>query len=201
MGLQPSEYEEWESQQLTYLQEDHLASQPVLPGSEEARKTTAGSGRRLSGCLVSSSPVGRCLKTLLESSQWASTICYLMWRGRGTKSGRPLFQLVPSTPRIDGTGCGLWPTVTQFDATCGDLMGKEYTGKNKHAMKLIQAVRMFPTPHATCSTGPGTQGRQGGENLQTAIGGTLNPTFVEWLMGYPEGWTDLEHSGTPSCPR
>jgi len=25
-------------------------------------------------------------------------------------------------------------------------------------------------------------------------GGTLNPTWVEWLMGYPKGWTDLNHS-------
>ncbi len=22
--------------------------------------------------------------------------------------------------------------------------------------------------------------------------GALNPTWVEWLMGYPEGWTELE---------
>jgi DNA (cytosine-5)-methyltransferase 1 len=22
--------------------------------------------------------------------------------------------------------------------------------------------------------------------------GKLNPTWVEWLMGYPEGWTDLK---------
>jgi hypothetical protein len=27
---------------------------------------------------------------------------------------------------------------------------------------------------------------------QTAIGGTLNPTWVEWLMGWPLGWTDLK---------
>ena len=27
----------------------------------------------------------------------------------------------------------------------------------------------WPTPHSTCSTGPGKQGRQGGENLQTAV--------------------------------
>jgi DNA (cytosine-5)-methyltransferase 1 len=24
-------------------------------------------------------------------------------------------------------------------------------------------------------------------------GGSLNPTWVEWLMGYPKGWTDLNH--------
>ena len=29
-------------------------------------------------------------------------------------------------------------------------------------------------------------------------GGSLNPTWVEWLMGYPSGWTDLNHSETVS---
>ena len=29
------------------------------------------------------------------------------------------------------------------------------------------------------------------------IGGQLNPTWVEWLMGFPLGWTDLEDSETP----
>jgi hypothetical protein len=28
--------------------------------------------------------------------------------------------------------------------------------------------------------------------------GTLNPTWVEWLMGYPLGWTDLNHLETVS---
>ena len=27
---------------------------------------------------------------------------------------------------------------------------------------------------------------------RSAIGGKLNPTWVEWLMGFPTGWTDLE---------
>ena len=29
--------------------------------------------------------------------------------------------------------------------------------------------------------------------------GSLNPQWVEWLMGYPVGWTDLQDSATPSC--
>ena len=32
----------------------------------------------------------------------------------------------------------------------------------------------------------------------TATGGQLNPTWVEWLMGFPAGWTDCEHLATPS---
>jgi len=28
--------------------------------------------------------------------------------------------------------------------------------------------------------------------------GSLNPTWVEWLMGFPTGWTDLKPSEMPS---
>ena len=35
-------------------------------------------------------------------------------------------------------------------------------------------------------------------NLNDQIGGSLNPTWVEWLMGFPLGWTVLEASATPS---
>ena len=32
-------------------------------------------------------------------------------------------------------------------------------------------------------------------NLNDQIGGQLNPTWVEWLMGWPLGWTDLKPLG------
>lgn len=58
---------------------------------------------------------------------------------------------------------------------------------------------MWPTATATANmhTGPGSSGREGGLNLQTAVGGSLNPRWVEWLMGFPVGWTDLSSSETP----
>jgi len=31
---------------------------------------------------------------------------------------------------------------------------------------------------------------------KTKTGGQLNPMWVEWLMGYPIGWTELDHSET-----
>jgi len=33
--------------------------------------------------------------------------------------------------------------------------------------------------------------------MQAGNGGKLNPEWVEWLMGFPIGWTDLEDSETP----
>lgn len=39
--------------------------------------------------------------------------------------------------------------------------------------------------------------KEAGTPFASTIGGQLNPTWVEWLMGFPLGWTDLEDSGTP----
>ena len=64
------------------------------------------------------------------------------------------------------------------------------------AASSTQILRTWPTP--TVSDANGGRGRasscQGGENLRTAIGGHMNPTWVEWLMGWPLGWTDLRAS-------
>ena len=34
-------------------------------------------------------------------------------------------------------------------------------------------------------------------SMAAGNGGQLNPTWVEWLMGFPLGWTDLSASETP----
>ncbi len=65
--------------------------------------------------------------------------------------------------------------------------------------------RLLPTPNAQAHKSPTTPEGQArreressrGHALQDVIGGQLNPTWVEWLIGFPLGWTDLEGSGTP----
>lgn len=59
-------------------------------------------------------------------------------------------------------------------------------------LSLDGAVRLWPTP-----TVHGNYNRKGvsprsGDGLATAVGGKLNPQFVEWLMGWPIGWTSLD---------
>src|SRR5262249_4759631 len=36
-----------------------------------------------------------------------------------------------------------------------------------------------------------------GTSLPFQVNGSLSPTWVEWLMGFPLGWTALEPSATP----
>jgi hypothetical protein len=63
-----------------------------------------------------------------------------------------------------------------------------------------QAVQ-FPTPTKD-DTGHRTKHyAQGGTALSMVAGGPLNPTWVEWLMGFPIGWTELPPSATPSFRR
>jgi len=66
-------------------------------------------------------------------------------------------------------------------------------GGHRSNLEEVVACRMFPTPTKSDGMGgPGCSGRDGGENLRTAIGGKLNPEWVEWLMGWPIGLTDLK---------
>ena len=114
--------------------------------------------------------------------------------GIGYAMGRCLFQLAPSMPDTGGCGSGeseeMFPTATGRDYKDGTAQSCQNVPVNG---LLGRAIHQWPTPHANASTGAGTQGRDGGgENLQTAVGGSLNPAWVEWLMGYPQGWTDLK---------
>ncbi len=120
--------------------------------------------------------------------------------------------------RIGGKESGLWPTPTQIytrenwkeeeiksaqQRVKSETMakGKHHTG-NGFGLNLAQAIRMWPTPCNRDFRSPGTPERlerarlesKRGQPLTEVIGGQLNPMWVEWLMGYPIGWTDLEDS-------
>jgi DNA (cytosine-5)-methyltransferase 1 len=57
-------------------------------------------------------------------------------------------------------------------------------------------VSMYPTPTANDSknNNPPSQKTENGrhsDQLNVIAGGSLNPDWVEWLMGLPVGWTDI----------
>jgi hypothetical protein len=84
---------------------------------------------------------------------------------------------------------GVWPTPR---ATDGDRGGRG---------DLLHVVRAWPTPAAADAKGALRYSR-GNPSLTLAArgdapGGQLNPTWVEWLMGFPPGWTDCGDSETP----
>jgi hypothetical protein len=93
----------------------------------------------------------------------------------------------------------MWPTPTSRDHKDGTAE----SCKNVPVNGLLgRAVHRWPTPtQADGMGGPGSSGRDGGQNLRTSIGGQLNPMWIEWLMGFPLGWTACDVSATPSSRR
>jgi hypothetical protein len=97
-----------------------------------------------------------------------------------------------------------WPT-----PSATDWKGSSRPGQRRG--QLSEAIR-FPTPRP-CS-GETSSGMNRAEfyramgfdpssdtkggSVQSPIGGSLNPTWVEWLMGFPLGWTDCGPSATAS---
>ena len=103
-----------------------------------------------------------------------------------------------------------WPTPAARDwKDTGENTNYEKIAKKG---KLAGAVKMWPTPNASDNRDRGNlsdpaiqrriaMGKQVGLTMavkEKKGGGTLNPTWVEWLMGYPTGWTDLSPSETAS---
>jgi hypothetical protein len=58
--------------------------------------------------------------------------------------------------------------------------------------KLSAEVKLWPTPVADDTGHRKEKYAQGGTALSTSAGGQLNPEWVEWLMGWPIGWTALK---------
>ncbi len=80
----------------------------------------------------------------------------------------------------------LYPTPTADPMrTRGGSRSKEPT--------LDSIAKMFPSPDVGMAKGRG----QASADARRRLGGSLNPQWVEWLMGYPSGWTDLRDSETP----
>jgi hypothetical protein len=127
----------------------------------------------------------------------------------------PLPTLAPLT---FGTGFGSSPTHSIPTPTASDHIERKNTtgalnfATNK-AVSLDRWVKMWPTPEARDYKGQNskasiqkslTSGKNGHLGqlpnavlFRTGEAGQLNPNWVEWLMGFPIGHTDLSNSETP----
>jgi len=105
-----------------------------------------------------------------------------------------------------------FPTPTAGDAksTRNATANRSNPDSKRHhsGVTLTDFVTMeqFKTPtESDAKHGQGSVGRSASlcsqVNEQSGGRGALNPTWVEWLMGFPIGWTALPPSATPSSRR
>jgi hypothetical protein len=100
-------------------------------------------------------------------------------------------------PGTDETDCGLsddFPTPAARDwkgARLPETLAA--AGRNeRNSLPDFVEHKSWTTPKEQNSRGNGEIRGDGGPSLDVAVGGSLNPTWVEWLLGYPENWTAID---------
>ena len=133
------------------------------------------------------------------------------WPSAGMMRNGKTYQRQPWALPIAESASGLWATPAKTIGAASEAEKGRWGGTawyrpngSKKQTNLTDQVLMFPTPTTTMHKGssPAALTRKDGQDrsrdrldhfLQSLEGsGQLNPTWVEWLMGFPTGHTDLQ---------
>ena len=151
-------------------------------------------------------------KTSLASSPKGLATSSVIWPSAGMMRNGRCYPQPSLERRTSGEGSGLWPTPRHGKTTSeeGETWLKRKQDGKVSTPPLSLAVKMWPTPSSHNKTG-GATGLAGGSGnrlkLYKMLGEeegkklgcqSLNPYWVEWLMGFPLGWTVCEDSATPA---
>lgn len=201
--------------------DDSTSSPQAFPAKTFQVPTPTGEGWKVNGldCSLKSSESfaqfsldSYCLKT----SQICLTGDLTEFSGNLPKAGLmrngKLFQRPAWVRRTVGNGFSLLPTA-RTRGLCGGSGSREMAqtlvdqGFHKETMEAMIGTSLLPTPKAmdgdrgSLGTITRFNNATGRKSLKSAVGnlqpdpnqikGQLNPEFVEWMMGYPLGWTDI----------
>lgn len=209
-----------QSQQSDWLQTELelMSSQVASPAKtsqcQEIRrefKTEHGAayGQSALVCLGKFDPNTPSLKTSQTCLMDAGDIGLSEYCGTFPRSGMmrsgTVYQLPNLARTITEIGSGLLPTPVASDSGSASQKRIDQTGHPKAALR--EAV-FWPTPNASQggTTGNWKPVRNSGHTVQLSLAqsvrnlriqqgkpfGGLNPMWVEWLMGFPLGHTDLD---------
>ncbi len=148
------------------------------------------------------------LKTSLQSGHADLDVWCGDFPSSGMIAGGQLFQPLKLAPRTYASAGSYLPTptATPYGSNQGGAAGR--VGKKRESLDSM--ARMWPTPRVQDCRGErkethdtrmakrkaAGQSTGGYSSLAGQVGGQLNPTWIEWLMGYPSEWTALEDWAT-----
>ena len=173
------------------MRDGECSAQPMSSGLEELR-----------AWITSASESGSSLPTPTKCGNYNR-------KGASAKSGDGLATVVRRLPTLHGmskdgrsngpSGNELGRAVNRMQTPVADDAVDRKDGKinSRGEPKLSAQVKRAGTPAASDWKGSSKPGQRRGQLTDPAMGvieagGSLNPPWVEWLMGWPIGWTDLQ---------
>ena len=114
----------------------------------------------------------------------------------------------PNTKRLDGGSNSrkalknrMFPTPVTIDAGSGRMNTSIGSKTQRPTLALMARKNLWPTPtaHNAKETNAPSEAIRNTPTLAAQAGGKLNPMWVEWLMGWPLGWTDSKPLETDKC--
>ena len=211
---------------------DFPASRSAPLAEEKALRMNATCGRKCAGLLPNCGPLTCLGKMLLASSIWGSTKRFLTWQKRDTLFSHSYFRLAVSARGMSASELLssrlMFPTplasdkCTNRDAQNLDVFLSEggiFRKRNKSgaiwSLSLSAAVfyltpaasegyrsTLKPTAFLNQSPTSNLSAQVISQEQPVSDTAALNPDWVEWLMGFPKGWTDVSFGSTnrKECP-
>ena len=130
------------------------------------------------------------------------------WPTSGMMRSGTLYPRQTSAPATSAKESGSWQWATPT-AQCWKVATLVEILKSRgRQIGLHDQVKTWPTPTVCGNHNRKGASKTSGDGLATSVkmvdparSGSLNPNWVEWLMGYPTGFTDLKGSAMLSCPK
>ncbi len=203
-----------------YLEDSRARTSALLEREQESPESIADCGRSLSASFAKWHQESFLWRTVLPLLPEAWEPYSETWPRWGLMRDGECWELPPLAHHTSECASGLWQTPVADDPVERETgkwnsrgepklsaqvllptptaknanQGAKSTNNNGKPL-LPMAVQMLPTPTARdWKSGKASEETHAKNSrpLSEQIGGSLNPPWVEWLMGWPLGWTDLK---------
>ena len=205
--LKPSQHTSFETA-LTSSLEDIRANRLARLEREAGSKTPVISGHTSDGTYNQLNLFNASSRTSKDTSRLDSTASSATWKKMVTTQRGDYSQRLKSVRHTSGSESSYLPTpsATSYGNNQGGAAGR--TGKVRHSLESMARHNLWPTPRASEYKDCGPVGSKSHTHMDKRSylcakakdpdqpSGLLNPTWVEWLMGVPTGWTGLDSWGT-----
>ncbi len=187
---------------MSFAEDSHVKTSLPLVKVQESAASDQGCGGKWPASFARFNPALFLWKTPQLSLLEGLDVFLETWPRWGIMRDGECWELLTLGRRINVTEYGLWPTPRSCSAMAATITPESaWDEKRFPNLETIVGRRMWPTPtchNAKEQDSPAESKRNTPTLCHVARGGDqtlprhLNPEWVEWLMGWPLGWTDLK---------